>query len=218
MTRRELTKRGALAAGALVCLGLALVLALLAVDVARWDHALASGDVRYRVTPDAERLWEANELSPLGLGAKVLGVGDDVDFRRAVRALRLANLDDTFVSISDPEVVIRRNEAQARLEGVVARDTDPTRRSRAAGLLGVLGLARFVTETEERGALLSSTVTSLQLAIALDPDNDEAKHNLELALQRGRGYQLTEGSAGANPSPGGSGASGAGAGQPGTGY
>jgi hypothetical protein len=75
-----------------------------------------------------------------------------------------------------------------------------------------------VTETEQRGALLSSTVASLQLAIALDPGNDEAKHNLELALQRGRGFQLAEGSAGENPTPGGSGSSGAGAGQPGTGY
>ena len=59
-------------------------------------------------------------------------------------------------------------------------------------------------ETQEREVLLSSTVASLRLAIALDPSNDEAKHNLELAFQRGRGYQLTEGSGGANPTPGGS--------------
>ncbi len=218
MTNRELAKRCALAAAAFACLVLAVVLALVALDTARWQSALTSGDIRYRVAPGDATLWEANERAPFGLAAKLLATGDDVDLRRALRALRLASLDEAFVSVSDPEVALRRNEAQARLEAVVNGDGDRVRRSRAAGLLGVLGLARFVTETDGRGALLSSTVSNLQLAIALDPENDEAKHNLELALQRGRGFQITEGSAGANPTPGGSGASGAGAGQPGTGY
>ena len=83
---------------------------------------------------------------------------------------------------------------------------------------GVLGLARLVSETQERAALLQATIASLQLAIALDPSNDEAKFNLELAYQRGRGIQLTEGAGGPNPSPGGSGAKGAGAGEAGSGY
>ncbi len=115
-------------------------------------------------------------------------------------------------------MAISRNEAQARLEASSQETTTRARRSRAAGLLGVLGLARFITETQEREVLLSSTVLSLRLAIALDPSNDEAKDNLELAFQRGRGYQLTEGSGGANPTPGGSGARGAGTGEPGSGY
>ena len=82
----------------------------------------------------------------------------------------------------------------------------------------MLGLARLISETQDRVALLSATVANLQLAIALDPSNDDAKHNLELALQRSRGIQLTEGAGGQNPSPGGSGSSGAGAGDPGSGY
>jgi hypothetical protein len=82
----------------------------------------------------------------------------------------------------------------------------------------VLGLARLISETQDRVALLSSTVANLQLAVALDPANDDAKYNLELALQRSRGIQLTEGAGGQNPSPGGSGSSGAGAGDPGSGY
>ena len=59
---------------------------------------------------------------------------------------------------------------------------------------------------------------ALTFPIALDPENDEAKYNLELALQRARGIQLTEGAGGQNPTPGGSGSSGAGAGDPGSGY
>ena len=92
------------------------------------------------------------------------------------------------------------------------------RRRETAGRLGVLGLARSVYETEGRAELLSATVANLQLAIALDPTNDEAKFNLELAHQRSQGLELTEASAGQNPAPGGEGSKGAGAGQPGTGY
>jgi hypothetical protein len=82
----------------------------------------------------------------------------------------------------------------------------------------VLGLARLVTETQQRDVLLQYTLTSLERAIALDPDNDEAKLNLELAHQRGRALELVEPAAGRNPSPGGQGSRGAGASDPGTGY
>ena len=215
---RELAKRIAVPAGALLCLSLAVVLALLALDVARSSDAIRTGDVRYRVSPEDDGLWRADELVPLAVARNVLGIEDDVAFRRALRELRLARLDDPSASTSDPELAISRNAAQARLEAIVSADGDLTRRSRAAGLLGVLGIARFVTETQGRDALLSSTIANLQLAIALDPANDEAKQNLELAFQRGRGLELSEGAGGANPAPGGNGAKGAGAGQPGSGY
>lgn len=218
MTRRELPLRIGLSAGALVCALVALALVLVAVDVARWDEAVRSSDVRYRVSPEDDGLWQPDEVIPRGLGESALGIHDDIAFRRALQAMHAARLDDTTASISDPEVAIRKNEAQARLEAIVATDSDRSRRSRAAGLLGVLGLARFMFETNDRGALLSSTVSDLQLAIALDPGNEEAKYNLELALQRGRGFQLSEGSAGTDPQSGGSGAKGAGASLPGTGY
>ena len=212
----SIARRTALAAGALVSIALAVLLTLLAVDVSRWNDAVASGDVRFRASPEDERLWQPSELVPFDVGRKTLAVQDDVDFRQAVRALRTAELEDAV--ISDPEVAIRRNEAQARLEAVVVRDADNSRRSRAAGLLGVLGLARFQYETQERETLLSATIANLTLALALDPGNDEAKYNLELAYQRGRGLDLTEASAGSNAAPGGQGSKGAGAGQPGSGY
>ncbi|MBA3402871.1 MAG: hypothetical protein H0U05_12910 [Actinobacteria bacterium] len=209
-------RRLALGAAALGCIALAVTLALWALDVSRWNDAFVSGDVRFRVAPEDERLWRPAELVPLDAARRLLAVQDDVDFREAVRALRQAELEDPV--ISDPEVAIRRNEAQARLEAIVVRDSDDSRRSRAAGLLGVLGLARFVYETQEREALLSATIANLTQAIALDPSNDEAKYNLELAYQRGRGLELTEASAGSNAAPGGQGSKGAGAGQPGSGY
>lgn len=218
MNRGEIGRRGALGAAAMLCLGLAIVLALVAVDIARWDEVFRSDDISYRVLPDDETLWDIDAIVAVGLAGRILAVDDDVEFRRAIRALRAAHLEDPSSYISDPRIAISRNEAQARLEAVVANDHDRSRRSRAAGLLGVLGLGRFVTETQEREALLSSTVSNLRQAIDLDPSNDEAKVNLELAYQRGRGVEINESSSGENPTPGGSGSRGAGSGQAGSGY
>lgn len=216
MKRIFLTRRSALISGALACFLPAAVLFVLAADIARWRDALPADDVRYQVTPEAADLWQPEAIIPLGTARVLLGLGDDVEFRRAVRALRLARVDEA--TVGDPELALRRNEAQARLEAFAAGQSDRERRSRAAGLLGVLGLARLASETQERAALLESTIANLQYAIALDPGNDEAKFNLELAIQRGRGIQLTEGAGGSNPSPGGAGSKGAGAGDAGSGY
>ncbi len=218
MSSTETRRRIALGAAALLSLGLAVVLVLVAVDVARWNHVFQSDDVSYRTTPADEALWDAHERVPFGLAGEVLAVGDDVELRKALRALRAAHLDELRVLTSDPRIAISRNEATARLEAIVAHDPDRSRRSRAAGLLGVIGLARFVTETQGREALLSSTVLNFRRAIDLDSANDEAKFNLELAYQRGRGVEINEAAGGQNPTPGGSGSRGAGAGQAGSGY
>lgn len=210
------SKRAALIAGAVACLASAVLFAVLAADVAAWHTALPADDVRYRVDPEQEGLW-APELraSWLDVGT-LLGVHDDVEFRDAVRALRTARLDDAFVS--DPETAVLRNGAHALLQGVATGDDDPSRASRAAGLLGVLGLARLVTETQDREVLLGATIATLRAAVELDASNDEAKYNLELALQRARGLDISEAAGGRNAAPGGQGQRGAGAGDPGGGY
>jgi hypothetical protein len=214
MTRREkLARLGAALAG-LVCLALAVVAGAYAIDLARWDEAIAEDDFRFRST--TETLWSPSTVLPRGASKGLLGVGDDLELREAIRSVRLARLDDRVVS--DPTLALARNDAQARLEAIASGTDERSRRSRAAGLLGVLGLARLATETQERDVLLEYAISSLQRAIALDPDNAEAKLHLELALQRGRSVQLQESGGGKNPSPGGAGSRGAGAGEAGSGY
>ena len=214
--KRSFGRRTVRAMAAALCFILATTLLLVAHDVLRWREAMPAGDVRYRVSPEASDSWQPDTLLPFGAAWELLDVGDDVDFRLALRSFRLARLDDT--TVSDPELALLRNAAEARLEAIATSSGDRRRRSRAAGLLGALGLARVATETQDRLPLIESTIASLQLAIALDPENDEAKFNLEVALQRSRGLRLTEASGGENPTPGGAGSQGAGTGNPGTGY
>jgi hypothetical protein len=146
----------------------------------------------------------------------MLGVGDDLEVRDALRAFRLGELDD--LTISDPRLAVLRGEARARLETIAFGDGDAAIRSRALGLLGALSLSSALNEPNDRPAHLRAAVRSFHEAIEADPENIEAKLNLELALQRGRGLEVGEGSGGPNPSPGGAGAKGAGAGSPGSGY
>jgi hypothetical protein len=209
-------RRAALIGAAVACVAAAAGLFLLTADVARWRDRVPADDVRYRTAPARDDLWRPQTLVPGGLGGDLLDVEDDVAFREAVRAVRISRLHDA--TVSDPQLALLRNDAQARLEAIVAAGGDPARRSRAANLLGVLNLARLAVETRDPAAVLQNAVASFEDAIALDPENDEAKYNLQLTFQRGRAMQLEEARGGRNPTPGGRGASGAGAGEPGSGY
>lgn len=209
-------RRALLVGGAVACLVGATFLLLLAVDVVSSRSALSRGDARYRETPAAGSLWSPSGLAPAAVTRGLLGVDDDVAFRRAVRAVRLSARDDP--TDSDPEVVLRRAKAQALLQGVISHDHDPVRRSRAMNLLGVSLLSTPSADREERATTQRVALANLQKAIEVDPSNDDAKYNLEVVLRRKAGVQTVQG----GPSPtrsGGQGNSrGAATGPPGKGY
>jgi hypothetical protein len=208
-------RRAVLAAGAVACLALAAALLLLAADVARWRGALEAGDVRYRAAPAEDGLWRPAERVPFGAARRLIDADDDLLFRDAVRALRLGQLERGFVS--DPALALPRAEAQALLRAA-AENGDASRRSRAFGLVGVIGFANSIFEARDQAALLREAVALFQGAITIDPENGEAKYNLEQALQRGRALEAAAGSGTPQPEPGGAGSRGAGTGAPGSGY
>lgn len=208
--------RRAAAVAALACVAAAGLLLLLAVDVGRWRDALASSDVRYRSSPGAARMWEPDTLVVPEVLASVLGVEDDVAFRRALRDVRLGRLD--VAGSYDPALVAIRADATARLTDVLRRDGLAARRAAAANLLGVLTFVDSLAGQQDAAALLAASIGRFRQAIALDPANEDAKHNLELALARGTALGFAESAGGKNASPGGRGARGAGAGKAGSGY
>jgi hypothetical protein len=190
-------RRAAVVAGAVACLLLATFVVLLAADVWRWRDALRSDDGRYRSAPSSGDLWDPASFVPLALARNSLGVDDDLAFRRAVRAMRLGNLEDA--QAFDTEVLLQRADAQTRLAAIAESERDPQRRSRAMTLLGVLLLATPVPTVEEQAAALKAAITNLQTAIELDPENSDAKFNLEFALrQRSAGLAARGGS---SPNP-----------------
>ncbi len=205
---------------AAVCVALAIVVVLVAVDVGRWRDAVERDDVQYAAGAPSGG-WDPRTLAPLDLGERTLEVSDDVAFRRMLLTLRSSKLRD--VTVSDPVLAIRRTELTEQLESILATDPDNRVRSRAASLLGVLNIAGWnaapaVGADRDRSELLLAAVAAFEQAIDLDVENDDAKYNLQVMLQRGQGLLPTEAAAGRNPAPGGRGSRGAGAGAPGSGY
>jgi hypothetical protein len=205
---------------AAACLALSIFLALVAVDSVRWRAAIAADDVRFAAGAPSDR-WDPQTLAPFGAAERLLGIEDDVAFRRTLLLLRSSKLRD--VTVSDPVLALRRTELTDRLESIVVRDPDPVIRSRASSLLGVLSIAAWNSapaqgSQQDRSELLIAAVASFEQAIELDPENDDAKYNLQLMLLRGQGLLPTEAAAGRNPAAGGKGSRGAGAGAPGSGY
>ena len=218
---RPLLRRERLLGGAAACLVLGILFALVAVDVARWRSTLPADDVRFAAgAPNSG--WSPGTVAPFGAGARVLGVQDDIAFRQMLRVLRQSKLLD--LTVSDPALALARTELAERLESIVVDDPDPVLRSRASSLLGVTSIVAWNStppqgvQQLDRSELLLAAVASFEQAITIDPENDDAKYNLQLLLQRGQGLLPTEAAAGRNPSAGGKGSRGAGAGAPGSGY
>ena len=207
-------RRVAAILGAVACFVLAVVLVMTALDVARWQSALESGDVRYRAAPREDDLWQPAQTVPFGAAEALLGVGDDVEFREALRTLRLAGVAQA--ESSDPRLALRRSEARSLIAAIAEGDADRWRRSRAMTLLGVISFASALSDSQDQEALQRDALARFRGAIELAPDNDEAKANLELALRRDA--EAGESGGGDDPTPGGQGARGAGAGEAGGGY
>jgi hypothetical protein len=177
-------RRWFLVTAAAACLVLAAFAALTASDVGEWQSALRRGDVEAASTDRrASPTWSVTELAPLGLARDLLGVDDDLTFRRGVALFRRAHTGiPSFEAGLEGSAL--RVQAEAQLARAIRSDHDGARAAEAENLLGVL----VVLDSTLPGGTstpIERAIFQFQDAIHLDPGNDEAKKNLELI------YQLT---------------------------
>jgi hypothetical protein len=200
-------------AGAFVALGVAVVLILLAVDVRRYERALADDDATFRANPARQDLWEPPQLVPFGAARGMLGVGDQIAYRRAVRLFALGE-PRVHLLETTPAMQRYRSEAAVTLWRLGQSDRVAWRRSRELNLLGVLDLlALGANEPIERMRGLLRATASFRRAIAADERGaEQAKVNLELSLRMIAAVRATNptlkglgGSATHRPESGGSG-------------
>jgi hypothetical protein len=159
---------------------------LLAVDVRQRQKSFRDDDVAFRSAP-AARLWRPPELFPFGAAKALLGVRDDLAFRRALQTLRFARPHQLV--FSSPPVLALRAQAQLQLARIAQSDGDSARRSAAENLLGGLSFAAAADDPDSEASLLENAVAGFRAAIADDEANADAKYNLELALSRLRAAQ-----------------------------
>ncbi|MEP6813312.1 MAG: hypothetical protein ABI990_10005, partial [Actinomycetota bacterium] len=70
---------------ALVLMGVALVLALLAVDVRAWQTTVARDDLRFRALPAHKGLWRPPTILPGDPASRLIGTGDAMAYRHALQ-------------------------------------------------------------------------------------------------------------------------------------
>jgi hypothetical protein len=205
-------RRRAIRVAAVLAVPLAFVLAVLAVDVLRTPGALERDDVRFEAAPKRPAgLWEGTGVAP-AVVESLLDLDDDLTYRRAMT--NFLRVEPGKVEIFGPALENLSGQVQLELTRGSAEDANPQRRSRYLNLLATKMLERFGVDQTESDTILRRAVHTLRSAVETDPENADAKLNLELALRNAKALNLP----GTDPS--GDAASGtiSGQGRSGTGY
>jgi hypothetical protein len=198
---------------AVLALVAAVFAALLAADLRSWHDGVSNGDTEYAQSP-ASAAWSTPTLLPFHLARGILGISDQIAFRRAAQK---------FVAVHalgcGYDNCYSEGRARADLETILTnlgRGADPARDARADNLLGILAYADTRSTGATKAAPVDRAVADFQSAVQLDPANTDAKFNLEW-VQRSL---VTHGSRAGSSSGNGSknGHNGAGGGTPGKGY
>jgi hypothetical protein len=206
--------RGRLAI-AVVSLALAVFAALLASDMRSWQQALRAGDLRFVQDPPRAR-WKASTILPAGLSLGILGISDQLAFRRAAQRFVVVDaLGEGFDNgFSESQ---KRAELEVTLTNI-ARSGNRKRDAAASNLLGILAFSDSKQTGASAPAPVERSVGDFQTAVQLDPTNEAAKFNLEWLLRELAAHGTSSNSS--NSSVGGKSksAKGAGGSLPGHGY
>lgn len=188
-------------------------LAVLGVDVLRWDRQLEQADLRFASGTGAPDAWTADTYLPADLSGRLLGVDEDIAARQAVQAFRTSRPRRPPQQFTH---VALRSAAEAELARAARTGPSLKQEARLSNLRGVLRLEEARGAPSETSVLLRRAAASFRDAIRKDLQYEDAKFNLEITLrllQRG-----------GSPSGGGGGdradtpASGAGTASTGRGY
>ena len=176
-------RRWLLPAVAVLCVPMAIALAFFAVDVLRVGDSVDADDVRFQARPTLPSgLWDEPGLLPGAVASKAVGLEDDLRYRRAAWLYARANPSNTSVYLS-PEQEALRASLEPKLIDASRAETDPRRRSRLLNLLGVVAMSRYAVDPGDRVNVVRAAIDSFGNAIKADPDNADAKFNLEIVLR-----------------------------------
>ena len=145
-------------------------------DLRSWQDGVRNGDAQYLQNP-ASAAWTAPTFLPFHLARGIIGISDQIAFRRAAQ---------TFVAVhalgNGYDNGFSESRARADLEIIlttIARGHNRARDSAADNLLGILAFSDSQTRGAAKPAPVERAVADFQSAVQLDPENTDAKFNLE---------------------------------------
>jgi hypothetical protein len=166
---------------ALVCLAGAAFFVLLALDARAWGTRIAADDLRFRHQTTGVHLWQRTDLAPFGAARSLLGIDDDLLYRRGLLAFRVGRpREPLFVQ----GITTQRIRAQIALEKYYDQTHNARRKAQAANLIGILGFAAATQDAGQRITFLNDAVSSFEHSMQLNPGDEDAYYNLELALDQ----------------------------------
>ncbi|MDH4103989.1 MAG: hypothetical protein OEW52_13975 [Thermoleophilia bacterium] len=193
MSRRRLVQ-----VAAILAVPVAIVLAVLAVDVLRLPGKVERGDVLFEAAPRRQKTpWSGIDSLPGWPATRLLDTGDDLAYRRAMA--RFVRVEPGKVEIYGPRLENLHGKVQLELTEGSASDSNPERRAQFLNLLAAMALGHYSSDPDESANTLRKAIFTLRSAVQIDPGNEDAKLNLELALRSAKAAYLpgtdpTEGS------------------------
>lgn len=210
MSRAAIALRGA---GALLLVGLAVVLALTARDVLAWRGQTARANVAVARFSSDPRVWEPHTWLPGVVSRTLLGTGDDVRFGRALQRLQVLRAESDCPPGTSTNPVFKLNQINpcgnfdpprvelANLELVfenIARSApDRSVRSRAQELYTLVLFQQLLLQGANGTNVvdaLTQSIEGLQRAVKIDPRNAEAAYDVEALLDLYRPIAVEEAS------------------------
>jgi hypothetical protein len=165
---------------AVVLLGLATVLGLLASDIRGWQGALTHGDLRFRTERSHIGLWRSPAVLPGDPARSLLGLDDALAYRRALQLYWFSIAGSSTGGQAD--LAATRVDAESSLQTLMTTAATPFERSTAANLLGVMTVTAPANSPTEKAEIATATNYFVH-AVKADPANYDAKLNLELLLR-----------------------------------
>jgi hypothetical protein len=176
-------RRLLLPAAAVLCVPLAIALVLVAVDVLRVTGSVTEDDVRFQAKPTLPSgLFDDPGFLPGRLASKAVGLEDDLRYRRAAWLYARGDPSNTSVYVTPVQEALRAS-LEPKLIDASRAESDPRRRSRLLNLLGVVAMSRYAIDPGDRSNVVRAAIDSFTNAIKVDPDNADAKFNLEIVLR-----------------------------------
>jgi hypothetical protein len=166
---------------AVVLLGLATVLALLAVDVRAWQGRLTRDDASFRAQRSHVDLWRSPAILPGDPARSLLGLDDGLAYRRAVQLFWFSRVGSSTGGQAD--LAALRVVAEEQLQVLSETAATGAERSNAANLLGVMAVTTSAADSPTQKATVARAREYFERAVVEDPTNYAAKLNLELALR-----------------------------------
>ena len=163
--------------------GVAVVLVFLALDANAWKTTISRDDLRFRALPTHTNLWKPTTELPGDPASFLIGTGSTLQYRNALQYFWFSHVGINPEVREDAPTL--RADAEDKLQALTVAGANMRTRSDAANLLGVLVVTTpsVANDTSAIEQTLTRSAEYFQEAIAINPNNNNAKENLELVLR-----------------------------------